>query len=69
MKRRLDLVVQMLAAVNVHWWESSCCEIPSVGGSTVGSILGFVPELSVVAANSVGCRKVGGGAAVTVFGL
>jgi len=50
MKRRLELVVQMLAAVNVCWWSFpaggslSAGRSPSAGGSMVGCIFRLHPR-------------------------
>jgi len=38
-------------------------------GARLGAFPGFVPELPVVPANVVGCRRVVGGAATTASGL
>ena len=57
-KRRLELVVQTLAAINVRWRSSpaggnpsvggslSAHEVSSAGGSTVGCIFGLGPRNS-----------------------
>jgi len=79
MKRRPELVVQTLAAVNVCWWgfpaggnlcwrTSLCCRKSLLVGAGWVAFSGFIPETPVVPADAVGWSVVGGAAAGVSIG-